>query len=337
MWYQASGIDALPPPSALSRSQASKNQVTLARRAESINVFSHGSSSLIGLPNELQMRILRLVLLQPDKVRVIAKVEDGGMEPYDFTEAEEYIGKQWASTYKFFMAVKVPRFLISPSEPGPIDTRGYCWHLDEPATLLAICAVNKHLREWGREIFYRENYFEVLDDSMDDRIEHVTPSKPCAGDQLAHRWLDLISQTLTRDGSRLFVEPLLKLTQHLNIDLPPYCDEHQAQTEWHFERIANAIVSMPNLKKLVINVRMSFLGSVWYLKDLRPSYQRYIRPSLWPGFRKLPWGKSKPRVFVPEQRKAQAWLRKLIDEEYNHSRPNSQRAWIGLPTNVRQP
>ncbi|KAF2818801.1 hypothetical protein CC86DRAFT_413689 [Ophiobolus disseminans] len=92
-----------------------------------------------------------------------------------------------------------------------------------------------------------------------------------------------------------------------------------AQTAWHFDRIINAMLSMPHLEKVVINVCMSCLEAV------DPGHDDfYIRPDLWPSPNKLAWGRLKPRVFIPEHRAAERWLQALIDS------PNNDLAKVGL-------
>jgi hypothetical protein len=313
-WYPASGTDDIPPLLDSSYT-APKNQVMLARNANSPHKPVPGTSPLLELPDEIKVKILGFLLLLPGKIRVTAEVEDDGTEPV------ELIDRLPASTYKFHMAVKAPPFLISPLPMHvPGQYHGHYWSLEQPVTFLAICAVNKEFRHKGREVFYCENYFEVLDDDMDRRIKHVSPGNSWPGNQLAHPWLDLMSQSKARDGFCSYGEPPLKLIRRLNLDHSPWCgdDDLPAQMVWHFERIINAIISIPHLEKLVINVRVTFLEQIDYL-----GRSIYNRPAIWPGFKKLPWGKSKPKVYIPEHREAQLWLQKLIDEEDNKGKAES--------------
>jgi hypothetical protein len=68
---------------------------------------------------------------------------------------------------------------------------------------------------------------------------------------------------------------------------------------------------MPNLERLVINVRKTYLESVAHGTNF------YNRPELWPSLYKLAWARSKPKVYIPEDRKAQRWLQALIDGPNN--------------------
>jgi hypothetical protein len=219
------------------------------------------------LPMELKQRILRYVLVLPGKVRVTASADDDGTMP------EDPLSQLDAATYKFSMSVKIPQYLVLRDGEFGWE-RPYYWFLEQPSTLLSVCTVNKELHQLGRSIFYGENYFEVLDDSRDHRIRDWLEDDSCAGPQLTHRWLELMGAASSRDKCPRYGETPLTLLRTLNIDLWPYKGEYFAQTDWHFELIVNALLPVPGLRKLVINVRVTaleMLGTGDSLVDGRPS------------------------------------------------------------------
>jgi hypothetical protein len=261
---------------------------------------------------ELKQRILRYVLVLPGKVRVTASADDDGTMP------EDPLSQLDAATYKFSMSVKIPQYLVLRDGEFGWE-RPYYWFLEQPSTLLSVCTVNKELHQLGRSIFYGENYFEVLDDSRDHRIRDWLEDDSCAGPQLTHRWLELMGAASSRDKCPRYGETPLTLLRTLNIDLWPYKGEYFAQTDWHFERIVNALLPVPGLRKLVINVRVTALEMLGTGDSLVEDH-----PQIWPGFCKLPWGASmvdaalerhgsKVKVYIPEHRRAQKWLQELID------------------------
>ena len=299
-------------------------KVDTARRAEIFSPSASPSATFNGLPTEIKVNILRLVLVFPGKIRVTAAIRNDGTRPV------RYFDQLRATSYTFQLAYKVPKFMIrTPTSP---NERGYYSDLESPEKLLAVCNVSKEIRKLAKEIFYGENYFEALDDCMSYRAPshylefdfHRNGGE--ADGQSTQRWLELMSTSRFRDGSLRYDEPPLQLIRKLNVDLGALYYGNgfvSIQTAWHFDRIINALISMPRLEKLVINVRVSFL---------RDEYEGlygflYARPELWPGLRKLPWARSKPRVFIPEHRAAQRWLQALIDS------PDDDKSKIALVSN----
>jgi hypothetical protein len=197
---------------------------------------------------------------------------------------------------------------------------GCYWSLGDTSTLLALLAVNKDFHRVSKPIFYGENYFEVLDGYYSDLIRVSGDLE--AGHQQAHRFLELLSWSRARDGTLRYGDRPLMLIRKINIDMELKeqqvfgCSKPQV---WHFNRITNAIISIPHLNRLVINIRMNSLEII----DDGPGHV-YVHPELWPGLRKLPCAAStivpddtksslNLKVYIPENRKAEKWLQDLID------------------------
>jgi hypothetical protein len=198
---------------------------------------------------------------------------------------------------------------------------GCYWSLGDTSTLLALLAVNKNFHEISKPIFYGENYFEVLDGYFSDLIRVSGDMK--AGHQQAHRFLELLSWSRARDGTLRYGERPLMLIRKLNIDMELKKQQvfgcSKSTPVWHFNRITNALISIPHLNRLVINIRMTSLKRI----DDGPEHV-YVHPELWPGLRKLPWAAStivpdntksslSLKVYIPENRKVEKWLQDLID------------------------
>jgi hypothetical protein len=261
------------------------------------------------LPAELKIRIARLVLVFPTKLAIAAtKHEDAwsmGMSPYEIMKL---------STYKFSSVVKVPKSMIDTDIRIAEHSTSHYWEMEPPSTMLALLSVSKGMHEIGKPIFYGENYFEVRDGQT--RYHNFVVGNLRYDDQLAYRFLELMSWSEARDGTPRYGSRPLELIRKINVDmeLDTTCDPHfGGQPPWHFERIVNALVTIPRLGKLVIDVRMAFLETLDLPRKKRVN--PYIHPELWPGWRKLPWADSTSglKVFVPENRKVEKWLQNLID------------------------
>jgi hypothetical protein len=264
------------------------------------------------LPVELKCKIARCVLVFPGKVRVSVSTSDNReFKNYDYPDL--YFDMMQCTTYKFFLHVKVPRFLIPKGSSR--GYHGYYWSLEKPATLLALLAVKKEFYEICKPIFYGENFFEVLDGQHAFLQDY---GSVLGHEQLAHRFLELLSWARARDGTPRYGIRPLSLIHKINIDME-LCEEGGGQSSWAFDRIISAIISIPHLNKLVINVRMSYLETI-----AEREVNIYVHPELWPGLRKLPWAAStivaddkqsslKLKLYIPENRRVEKWLQDLID------------------------
>jgi hypothetical protein len=77
---EASGTGKTPPLLDFSSYLTLMHQDILVRHTELRHGSVRRSSPLCGLPDEIKVKILRFVLLQPGKIRVVAKVDDTGTE-----------------------------------------------------------------------------------------------------------------------------------------------------------------------------------------------------------------------------------------------------------------
>ncbi|KAH7073161.1 hypothetical protein FB567DRAFT_583849 [Paraphoma chrysanthemicola] len=172
--------------------------------------------SFDSLPKQVKIKILRYLLLLPGKVRVTATVKDLGN--YE-CRPESYIDTIPATKYKFGLAVKAPRGLVPKGFTENIYERGYYWNFGNVTTLLAPAAANRELWILCREIFHGENHFEVLDDFLDDRLPDKIPGDSAAGEQLAHRWLELMSGCRNSEEGHTFGEPPLTIIRELPLTI----------------------------------------------------------------------------------------------------------------------
>jgi len=165
------------------------------------------------LPDELVDKILRFLLLFPGKLRITATVTDDG------TETSYTVEQMMASSYKFGLAFKVPKFMIAADTSRHTQpSEGYYSDLEKPPVLLAVLEVDKRFRSSGKPIFYGKNYFEALDDHEDVWLHDRTPDHTLAGQLSTHRFLELMSAMELRDGTRSYDDPPLSMMTRLNID-----------------------------------------------------------------------------------------------------------------------
>ncbi|KAH6877984.1 hypothetical protein BKA58DRAFT_451959 [Alternaria rosae] len=282
------------------------------------------------LPVELKTKVARLVLKFSTRLRIAATT---------FTN-EDWTEEQWNqnlspseimpySTYRFSSLVKVPKFMV-PSNAATVQGPYHYWKMEAPATMLALLAVNKEMHAIGKPVFYSENYFEIKDGIMGLLYHHFQEGSSVNGTQLAHRFLELMTCSEAHDGTPRYGPRPLEFMRNINVDMelfPNDCGDVPGQYPWHFERIMNSLITIPRLRKLVINVRMSFLDALREISPDEKTVNPFTSPEVWPGWRKLPWaasaipvenGKDRKsaaglKVFVPENRKVEKWLQNLID------------------------
>jgi hypothetical protein len=166
---------------------------------------------------------------------------DGRFQYSDWPE--KCIDKIECTTYKFFLHVKAPKFLVRSVFSWGYS--GYYWELEEPETLLALLAVNKDFYEISKPIFYGENYFEVLDVGHGILQDY---GSEVAGTQLAHRFYELLSWSRARGGTPRYGVRPLSLIHKINIDME-LCDIG-GQSPWVFDRIISILISIPHLQSL---------------------------------------------------------------------------------------
>ncbi|KAI4936249.1 hypothetical protein J4E85_001578 [Alternaria conjuncta] len=280
------------------------------------------------LPGELKLKIVRLVLLFPTKVRIQATTflhED--WRPDHWRRDLSHSQAMDLSVYKFSSLVKVPKLML-PSNAELVKRPQYYWTMEPPATMLALLAVNKVMHGIAKPVFYSENYFEIKDGYAYPHTFVV--GHTISGEQLTHRFLELMSQSKARDGTPRYGPRPTDLMRKVNVDMEIYYPDsgpNGSQEPWHFERIVNALITMPHLQKLVINVGMLCMNFLREYMEVDESVNLFIQPEVWPGWRKLPWaasaipvengqdGKSAAglKVFIPENRKVQKWLQDLIN------------------------
>jgi len=280
------------------------------------------------LPEELKLKISRLVLVFPTKVRIQATTfphEDWRLDHWrlDLSHSQAMD----LSVYKFSSLVKVPKLML-PSNAELVKRPQYYWTMEPSATMLALLAVNKVMHSIGKPVFYSENYFEIKDGYPYPHTFVV--GHMISGEQLTHRFLELMSRSKARDGTPRYGPRPTNLMRKVNVDMEiyfPESDPYGSQEPWHFQRIINALITMPHLQKLVINVGMLFMNSLREYMEIDDSVKLFIQPEVWPGWRKLPWAASAMpveteegdqsatglKVFVPEYRKVEQWVQNLID------------------------
>lgn len=144
----------------------------------------------------------------------------------------------------------------------------------------------------SKSIFYGHNYFEIKDEHYANRH---SPTDLACRNQLAHHFLELMSCSKARDETPHYGDRPLNLMCKTNIDID-FCiiqeeGDYGGQTPWHFERIVDAVIAMPRLKKLVINVQMIQIVEILQLPDYDVD-NLDIHPEIWPGWRRLPWAAS---------------------------------------------
>ena len=155
--------------------------------------------------------------------------------------------------------------------------------------------MSKRFHREGRDIFYAQIFFEVRDEER----EWIS-----IGGKIAHRWLGLMSKSHSLDGVVPYAMPPLTMIRKLNIDLWDFKHDDYCRSTF------NAVMSMPNLEKLVIDTQMTELDRLKY--DTKKVHL-CTTPQFWPGLCKLLLMKCKLRVFIPEHRGAQRWLQDMID------------------------
>ncbi|KAI4670210.1 uncharacterized protein J4E79_000491 [Alternaria viburni] len=279
------------------------------------------------LPAEIKKKIVRLVLLFSTKIRIQATIvphedwrPDHWLRELSHSEAMDL------TVYKFSSLLKMPKLML-PSNAKNAQPH-YYWTMEPPVTMLALLAVDKVMHEIAKPIFYSENYFEIKDN--DSYPETAIEGHLIGGEQLAHRFLELMSRSEACDGTPRYGPCPLNLMRKVNVDMEIYYPETDArggQKPWHFQRIINTLIAMPSLQKLVINVDMVYINALREYMQVDESVNLFIQPEVWPGWRKLPWaasaipaengedGKSAAglKVFIPENRKVQKWLQNLIN------------------------
>jgi hypothetical protein len=168
------------------------------------------------------------------------------------------------TTRGYFLTVKAPKSMVYKKEVSERQGCGYYWHLDSPKKLLAIRAMSRQFHRLGCDIFYAENFFEVLD-HKDERTD-MRWSRD--GRKMVHRWLVLMNKLHSPDGLVPYATP--PLTMIRTIDLFNFRDED------YCHNIFNAVMSMPNLKKLVVNSQMALLIELRYDSSQHNQYTNVL-------------------------------------------------------------
>lgn len=274
------------------------------------------------LPTEIKATIFNMTFKFEEVLKVIATAKYISDPPA--THAEELVN----INYFFTLVAKVPKALVPGDNVGINCFGEHYWTLPHPRNLLAAGLVCKEFNKCIKSVFFGKNVFEVHDGtpclakpdvviarSLDANATLPPPDRrQFRPDVVAHRWLEL----MLKFGC-------LELITGLNVDIDIEGD--QGRTKWHVRRTFQAIIYMPKLRRLVVNVNMcGFISaSEPYCEDVHFRNENACGDwEEWPGLRMLAWATAAVapaklkfwvalRVFVPQYRAVEPWVKRLME------------------------
>jgi hypothetical protein len=240
----------------------------------------HGWSRL---PSELKLMIIEYAFVFDQPIVVTVRRYIRNHMPTN--HAEELTNIRFC----FDVAIRAPLAIV----PKSSHTR----HVSIGRTSDLICGRGKVCKATANsddfqsifeDVFYSKNTFELHDSNKPREFG-------------THRWLELMSK-----------RGYLSRVRNLNINI---CLGELGQSRWHLRRTTWAILSMPKLKRLVVDVDMRSLvrdPEDEYNVDIHFEYSNVTNlPRYWPMFRMLAWSELDFGIFIPQFREMETWTKAL--------------------------
>jgi hypothetical protein len=272
------------------------------------------------LPIEVQEKIVEYSCLYAQTIKVTARLKAVRPAPDNDDEDEpESDNPDEVETHVKEDIEELSTLVLAFNMTGKTP-HGLVW-MGLPSRILGFRRVSKEYDQFATRFFFSKNTFEVYDASaslpfppghfMNHYPDMWTRHLPQVR-VVAHRWLEYI------DKHKLS-QYLRKLNVDINLDT-------YHQHKWHVRRTFAVIVSIKDLKRLIIDLEMKCLiGGNFNDGDVEFWHYAECFPKQWPGVRMLSFAKI-PDVYIPKNRLGEAVVKDWMDKP-DHKKFYSAADW----------